>query len=83
MDEAVHHRRWRSKVICCTRAYFRKIFRLELRAYCRKHLRGLSKAPDRHWLVYQQTTNSAVLAVADLLKPTDNPVITALPATEA
>lgn len=39
------------------------------------------QSPDRHWLVYQQTTNSAVLAVADLLKPTDNPVITALPAT--
>lgn len=39
------------------------------------------QSPDRHWLVYQQNTNSAVLAVTDLLKPTDNPVITVLPST--
>ncbi len=39
------------------------------------------QSPDRHWLVYQQNGNSAVLATTDLLKPTENPVISALPAT--
>lgn len=39
------------------------------------------QSPDRHWLVYQQAANAPVITVADLLKPTNEPVVAALPTT--
>jgi hypothetical protein len=38
----------------------------------------VSQTPDRHWLIYQETANSGVIKIVDLLKPNDDPLIETL-----
>ncbi len=40
-----------------------------------------SQSPDKHWLVYQQASDSLLLSITDILKPAENPITSTLPVT--
>ncbi|MEI6237701.1 MAG: hypothetical protein WCP03_03830, partial [Candidatus Saccharibacteria bacterium] len=42
----------------------------------------VSQSPDRRWLVIQEQTNSPVLSIMDLSKPSDEPLVYTIPANQ-